>query len=119
MRLKTFLMPLMVLLCLSGCSAFDWMVYKIDIPQGNYVDSKQVERLRVQMSKEQVRFVLGPPMLVDTFQPNHWYYIYSYQNGNGPLERKDLIAVFEQGKLVQIEGDYQPSAGFMQPLDAI
>jgi outer membrane protein assembly factor BamE len=103
-------------LALAGCSALDWMVYKIDIPQGNFLDSKQVEQLRVKMTKEQVRFVMGPPMLVDAFDSNHWYYIYSYQNGNGPLERKELVISFVDNRLATLKGDFSPSEHFNQPL---
>ncbi|WP_026959298.1 MULTISPECIES: outer membrane protein assembly factor BamE [Aliagarivorans] len=103
---------------LAGCSAFDWMVYKIDIPQGNYIDNAKVEQLRINMTKEQVRFVLGTPMLVDTFDKERWYYIYSYQEGNGKYERRDLMVQFVGNHLALVEGDYELSPDFMTPLDS-
>lgn len=55
-------------LSLSACSVFDWLVYKPDIPQGNYMEPQQVEKLRIDMTKEQVEFVLGRPVLRDSFK---------------------------------------------------
>ncbi|RKF17505.1 outer membrane protein assembly factor BamE [Alginatibacterium sediminis] len=118
MRNFTKLVILVSALSLSGCSAFDWLVYKIDIPQGNYVDDAKVEQLRVQMSAEQVQFVLGTPMLIDTFDKSRWYYLYRYQNGNGPLEERELVLQFsDDGRLVSLSGDYTPSPNFNQALD--
>ena len=90
MRFTAKIFVLLASLGLSGCSAFDWMVYKIDIPQGNYIDDAKVEQLRINMSKEQVRFVLGTPMLIDAFDKERWYYLYSYQSGNGDFEKRDF-----------------------------
>lgn len=117
MRLKTLLLSLVITINLSGCSALDWMVYKIDIPQGNYVDTKDVDKLRVNMTKEQVRFVLGPSMLIDTFDEDEWYYVYSFQEGQGELTRRDLIVSFHNGQLTQLRGDYEPNEDFMTPLN--
>ena len=54
-------------LTMSGCSAFDWLIYKPDIPQGNYMETQQVEKLRVDMTKEQTEYILGRPVLRDSF----------------------------------------------------
>ncbi|MGY5450153.1 outer membrane protein assembly factor BamE [Agarivorans sp. MS3-6] len=118
MRFTAKIFILLASLSLSACSAFDWMVYKIDIPQGNYIDDAKVEQLRINMSKEQVRFVLGTPMLIDAFEQERWYYLYSYQNGNGPLEKRNLVVQFVNDHLALIEGDYEVSEDFMVPLDA-
>ncbi|GAB1621418.1 MULTISPECIES: outer membrane protein assembly factor BamE [Agarivorans] len=118
MRFTAKIFVLLASIGLSGCSAFDWMVYKIDIPQGNYIDDAKVEQLRINMTKEQVRFVLGTPMLIDAFDKERWYYLYSYQSGNGDFEKRDLVIQFVNDHLAFIEGDYQVSEDFMQPLDA-
>ena len=86
MRMKHLIAAALTALTLSGCS----LVYRIDIPQGNYVEQKQVDKLRQGMTREQVEFVLGSPMLRDSFDPNTWYYLYEFQPGRGDKERKEL-----------------------------
>ncbi|WP_432452148.1 MULTISPECIES: outer membrane protein assembly factor BamE [unclassified Agarivorans] len=117
MRFTAKIFILLASLGLSACSAFDWMVYKVDIPQGNYIDDAKVEQLRVNMTKEQVQFVLGSPMLVDAFDQERWYYLYSYKSGNGSLERRNLVVEFVNNHLALVEGDYQISKDFMVPLE--
>ena len=118
MRLKSLLLAASVAVTLSGCSMFDWMVYKIDIPQGNYVEQKLVNKLRVKMNKEQVAYVLGSPMLTDEFDPSRWYYLYHFKPGRGDLETRELILVFDQEqRLKAIEGELQPNEDFDIPLE--
>lgn len=71
---------LILVLSLSGCSVFERMVYKIDVPQGNYLEVAQVNKLKKGMNKQQVKYLLGTPALDNTFEPNHWYYVYLQQN---------------------------------------
>jgi len=99
------------LLLTSGC------VYKIDIPQGNYVEQKQVDQLRAGMSQEQVEYVLGAPLLVDSFDPQVWNYLYYLRQGKGEVERKLLSLHFSQGKLTKLSGDFK-APQFNQPLYA-
>ncbi len=102
---------------LSGCSLADRLVYRIDINQGNYVVAEDVERLRFGMNSEQVRFVLGSPMLVENRDPNTWYYIYHHKPGHDKPQQKNLILSFdEQGRLSGFTGDYQPSDDFYTPI---
>lgn len=97
------------LLLNSGC------VYKIDIPQGNYVEQKQVDQLRAGMTQEQVEYVLGAPLMVDSFDPQVWNYLYYLRQGNGELDRKLLSLHFTQGKLDKLSGDFK-APQFNQPL---
>jgi outer membrane protein assembly factor BamE len=101
---------------LSGCS--DW-IYRIDVPQGNFLDQKDVSKLRVDMSKEQVRFVLGNPVVEDSFNTDTWYYYYEMKRGmskRGPDLKKQLILSFEDGKLAEMDGDFDKSEEFDVPL---
>ena len=83
-------------------------VYKIDVQQGNALEQKKVEELRVGMSKEQVRFLLGTPLVQDVFHPDRWDYVYDFIPGYGERERRH-IAVFFNGdtvaEIVRSEGD--------------
>jgi outer membrane protein assembly factor BamE len=90
------------------------IVYRQDIQQGNIVTQEMVDKLQPGMSKSQVRFLMGTPMLADTFHNNRWDYVYTMTEGWGDTEKKRLTLVFEQDRLVRLEGDYRP-----QPTDAV
>lgn len=113
-----FVLPFLILstLMLSGCS--NW-IYRIDIPQGNYLDARDVEKLRVQMTKEQVEFVLGKPVINDLFNEDTWYYVYDIKRGMkgfGEDMRKELVLRFVDNKLISVEGDFDVSEDFNTPL---
>lgn len=105
-------------LSLSACSVFDWLIYKPDVPQGNYMETQQVEKLRIEMTKEQVEYILGRPVLRDSFADDTWYYVYHYKSGrDASIIHKELVLHFEQDKLTQVVGDYELSPEFATPLD--
>ncbi len=86
-------------------------VYRIDVQQGNVVTREMLMKLKPGMDKQQVRFILGSPLLVDTFQPDRWYYIYSFKPGNEHREQRTIITWFNrEGKLSHISGQVKPSA---------
>jgi outer membrane protein assembly factor BamE len=94
---------------LMGCS-FDALVdkidpYRIDVRQGNYVDQKMVGQLRKGMTRDQVRFVLGSPLVVNAFRSDRWDYVYLYKPGDGQPQQR-VISVFFDGELLDhVEGD--------------
>ena len=103
---------------LSACSVFDWLIYKPDVPQGNYMEPMQVEKLRIEMTKEQAEYILGRPVLRDSFADNTWYYVYHYKSGrDASITHKELILNFEGDKLVKATGDYELSPEFNTPLE--
>lgn len=112
MQLKTLILPLLLTLPLAGCG----LVYKVDIPQGNYIEAKQVDQLRRGMSQEQVRFLLGNPMSLDSFNHERWVYLYYFKPGRGKVEQKQLILEFSNDALMTVGGDYQAPAAFAQGL---
>ncbi|MFM5550286.1 outer membrane protein assembly factor BamE [Aeromonas veronii] len=112
MRMKHLIAAALTALTLSGCS----LVYRIDIPQGNYVEQKQVDKLRQGMTREQVSYVLGTPMLRDGFDPNTWYYLYEFQPGHSDKERKELTVTFANDRLTTVTGDFPLPAAFNTPL---
>jgi outer membrane protein assembly factor BamE len=85
-------------------------IYRIDIQQGNVVTQDMLAKLKPGMSKEQVGFVLGSPLLVDTFQPDRWHYIYSFKPGNRNRTQRTIIVWFEDDKLTHISGDVELNA---------
>ena len=117
-QLQYLLLAAVAAVTLSGCSVLEKMVYKIDIPQGNFIEQNQVEKLRIEMTKEQVEFILGRPVVRDSFANNTWYYVYQFKSGRtNELTKKQLIVNFDQGNVASITGDYELSADFNTPLE--
>lgn len=102
------------LLGLSACSSW---IYKIDIPQGNYTEQQLVDKLRIQMTKEQVQYILGSPVARDSFKQDKWHYIYTLTKGKGKTFRSELIIHFSQNKVIDITGDFKKSDEFDTALD--
>lgn len=82
----------------AGC------VYRMDIQQGNLLDPEQVDQVEVGMTRSQVRFLLGTPMVVDSFDPDRWDYVYSLRRGHSrKVEKRHLVVWFEGDKVTRIE----------------
>ena len=84
--------------------------YKIDIQQGNFVSPEMVAQLKPGMSKEQVRFVLGTPLLADIFHSERWDYVYWREAPDGKREQRRLAVFFADGKLERVDSDIAPAA---------
>lgn len=98
----------------SGCS-FDALVgvvnpYRIDVRQGNYVDQDMVAQLRPGMTRDQVRFVLGSPLVVDMFRADRWDYVYRFRPGRGEVQQRVISVFFVNGALDHVEGDVQAAS---------
>lgn len=92
-----------LLIPLLACAAAA-CVYRMDVQQGNLLDSEQVDQLEVGMTRSQVRFLLGTPMVVDTFDPDRWDYVYSLRRGHSrDVTKRHLVVWFEADKVVRIE----------------
>lgn len=95
-----------LIMLMSGCSKDKIPgVYRIDIQQGNEVTQDMINQLKPDMTKSQVAYVMGTPLLIDTFHPDRWDYIYSFHPGNGKREQRRLTLFFVEDKLSHIEGD--------------
>ncbi len=94
---------------LGACSTVPRIIneYKIDVQQGNVVTQEMVSQLRPGQSKDQVRFILGTPLLMDIFHANRWDYVYSLRQGRtGETERRQFSVFFDaDGKLTRVAGD--------------
>ena len=86
-------------------------VYKIDIQQGNNVSQEVVSQLKLGMSREQVRALLGTPLLTDIFHGDRWDYVYFREHPNGAREQRKLAVHFDGGKLARVDGDVAPRQG--------
>lgn len=84
------------------------LMYKPDIQQGNVVTQDEVNKLQPGMTTEQVRFIMGTPLIQDTFNQNRWDYVYSMKRGGNTAEKKRVALIFQDDQLVEIRGDYRP-----------
>ena len=97
-------------LLLSACSSLEFPgVYKLTIQQGNIVSQEMVDRLKPGMTRSQVQFVLGNPVLADSFEQDRWNYVYTIDIPGQAIIERELIIVFENDRLLRFEGDYTPS----------
>ena len=85
---------------LSGCSLFH--THKIEIIQGNVITQEQVNELHHGMTENQVKAIMGTPLLVNIFTPNRIDYVYSYQNGYGQRSTQRLTCLFRHDRLDEI-----------------
>jgi outer membrane protein assembly factor BamE len=89
---------LLLALVLAGC------VYRMDVQQGNLLDAEQVDQVEVGMTRSQVRFLLGTPMVIDSFDADRWDYVYSLRRGRtGDVIRRHLVVWFEGDKVSRVE----------------
>lgn len=79
--------------------------YRMEIQQGNFVTQEMVSRLEPGMSKDQVRAILGTPLLTDIFHADRWDYLYTREGRDGKREERRLAVFFSDGKLVRLDGD--------------
>lgn len=96
-------------LFLAGCS-LEWLpfVYRLDIHQGNVVSQEMVDQLRPGMTKRQVAFIMGAPLLQDPFHDERWDYVYTNQPGGEPRVEKTISLVFTDDELAGLQGDFRP-----------
>lgn len=99
----SYLVILALTIILSGCSGKLFTVHRIDVQQGNALDYDKVEQLRVGMNKEQVRFLMGSPIIIDSFHPDRWDYVYHLIPDYGDTERRHVAVVFEGDIVSNIE----------------
>ncbi len=91
---------------LAGCMLAP---HKIDIQQGNYIDQEMVAKLKPDMTRSQVRFILGTPLVADVFHPNRWDYVYLTGKAGDVRRQRKITVVFDGDKLKFIDGDVVPS----------
>jgi len=97
-------------LALGGCSTFRFPgVHRLTIQQGNVITQSMVDRLRPGMTRSQVRFVLGNPIVDDPLVQDRWDYYYSIQVAGGDVVRRTLQLYFVDGRLSYFEGDFAPT----------
>jgi outer membrane protein assembly factor BamE len=107
-----------VAVLLGGCQAMDtyvplitqFGVYRLDINQGNYLSQDMVDKLKVGMTKTQVRTVLGTPLVSSAFRDNRWDYVYMFTRAGRVREQRQFAVFFTGDALARWEGDEMPQS---------
>ena len=101
---------------LSGCGFLSRdqldnfsITYKINIQQGVVVTQEMADQLKPGMTRDQVKFVLGTPILADPFHANRWDYPFRFQPGRGRIEERRFTVYFENDRLARFDGDPLPT----------
>jgi outer membrane protein assembly factor BamE len=90
-------------------------VYRINVEQGNVVTEEMVEQLRPGLNRRQVRYIMGTPLIEDSFHGDRWDYRYLLRNGNELLSETQLTLWFVGDELVRVEGPDAPNWDDPQP----
>ena len=102
---------LLLTTALGACSLSELPgLYRIDIQQGNVVTQEMLAQLEPGMDKRRVRFVLGTPLVADTFNDDRWDYIYTYRTGGDDRMQRNITVFFEDERLARLEGDVERAA---------
>ncbi|HXQ64726.1 MAG TPA: outer membrane protein assembly factor BamE [Steroidobacteraceae bacterium] len=112
---QRFRLPLLICVWLAGAISVctGGCVYRINIQQGNFLEAKDVDQVTVGMTRSQVRFLLGTPMLADSFHPDRWDYLYYFKTGRSQkVDRRLVVVYFAEEKVARIE---RPSGQFKDP----
>jgi outer membrane protein assembly factor BamE len=100
-----------VLLLAASASLASGCVYRMNIQQGNFLEAKAVDQVKVGMTRSQVRFLLGTPMVADAFNPDRWDYLYYLQDGRSrKVQQRHFVIYFEEEKVARIDrpaGDFE------------
>jgi outer membrane protein assembly factor BamE len=96
-----------VLIVLAGCSVaqgFSLRPYRMNIQQGNFLDAKDVDQVEVGMTRSQVRFLIGTPMVADPFNVERWDYVFFFKVGRTRKEISSRLTIwFEEDRVVRID----------------
>ena len=89
--------------------------YRIPIQQGNFLSQEMVSQLKVGMTREQVRFVLGTPLVTDIFHADRWDYVFHREVKGAKPEQRRLTVFFAEDRLARVTGDVVPAAAVVAP----
>ena len=94
------------LLNAAGC------VYRIDIQQGNFLEEETVDQVEPGWTRSQVRFLLGTPMLSDSFHADRWDYLYYFKKGRSRrIDRQHFIVFFDGDVVQRVVKETPPASG--------
>ena len=102
-RILILTLPLLT----AGCGLAPSLTpYRMEIQQGNYITQEMVAQLKPGLTRDQVRFVLGTPLVSDIFHEERWDYVFLRQRASSrEIEYRRIAVFFEDGKMKRVEGD--------------
>lgn len=100
---KALVLILLVLACSLSLGGCGWRPYKVPIQQGNILDSNKVDQVKTGMSRDQVRGLLGDPVLINVFDPDTWSYVFTEQKRANTITRKYLIVYFKYNSVIAVK----------------
>jgi outer membrane protein assembly factor BamE len=119
MRYPTILLALFCVACGSYSTNIPSIKpYKMDIQQGNVITAKNLMQLRPGMSKSQVRFIMGTPLLEDSFHADRWDYFYQMRKGGKIIEQRRVTLEFSGDTLAHVRGDVIPAGSDISTMPA-
>ncbi|GAB3366596.1 MULTISPECIES: outer membrane protein assembly factor BamE [Giesbergeria] len=83
--------------------------YRVDVVQGNFVSREQVEALQPGMGRQQVRDILGTPLVTSLFHADRWEYVFTLRRPGVEAQTRKLTVFFKEDTLLRFEGDEMPS----------
>lgn len=100
------MIPKFFIVYVLSISLLSCSLHRIDIQQGNLVTQDMLDKLELQMPAHKVRFVMGTPLIMDTFHQNRWDYIYIIQPAYKKAQQRHITLVFDENqRLKKIEGN--------------
>ena len=103
-------LTLLFSLLLAGCGSWGFPgVYRISVEQGNIVTGAIVGQLKPGMTRRQVRYILGTPLVEDSFNRDRWDYVYMLRNGNNILREERLTVYFQGDTLARFTSSVNPA----------
>ena len=111
-------LTLAIAAALAGCNSIDGAAhrvanvitpYKVEVVQGNFVSQEQAAALQPGMTREQVRMILGTPLVSSLFHADRWDYVFTIRRKGITQEPKHLAVFFKNGVFERSEGDALPS----------
>lgn len=103
-------MPATRHLCLLVSVALCACVFRLPTVQGNVIEQSKVDQLEIGMTAEQVRYLVGTPLVQGSFDPNRWDYVYYFRSSRGEVTQRSLNLYFENERLARIVGQTSPDA---------
>ena len=104
---------------LTACSVkspidyFEAKIYKLDVQQGNIITAEMLMGLKPGMTRAQVKYVLGTPLIQDSFHENRWDYIYKMIKDDRLIEERHVVVRFADDELVDVKGDIIQSSDIL------
>ena len=104
---NSLLILLYASILVAGCSSLEFPgTYRIAVHQGNIIPQDEIDKLAIGMTRKQVQYVLGTPLVKDTFNQDRWDYYYSVRDNEGKTTHKHISVFFLNDGLHKITGDY-------------